>query len=590
MPNPVSYLKLVTTLVSEKVKSIYTQELNNEKIQESFMALTVDLSKKSLQANHHGISFFPLPDLTRVYVVSKPSLIEQIYNKRELAGKYGQAPLFNRLSSILGPNNLMSSVSPSRAELRAAILLRNEEMRHRKNAENRYELEELIEEFFESQSADINPNKKTLGQVMDALSRRVLLYTYFGKKSTEVFERLYQSELTRELMGSLFNIEPISQKEKLRLANLRQRIFDFAYTLLQQDNLKEELCASYSWLNRLICIHVLGNEDLHEALRSRGIVPHMALSGEQCEELVQFAKSRGDACPLSRVITDAVNESLFIPLLGFDATATLLVSSLKLSLQDPRIYKLVKQELEEQVAGNSYNFNHSAWDSSKEKPSYIEAVILEASRVLPPAPVIPEVVLEAMELENDGQLITLPAGSLLLMPLETIHKDSANFPDIHLSAEGESVFGKKLVTANDIFPERWLPVDRQNNPYNANWLSEIKGVNPVRLEKEKRLLTFKTGKNRCPGLRLALSEAMLVFKMLAKFDFQIAEEGGLAFPFVYSKPLQRFGGKGVLAVRKLVKPESVAETLVVEKPNPRVELPANFNEEKEIAKVSRLHP
>ncbi|KTD52218.1 Cytochrome P450 [Legionella quinlivanii] len=576
-PHPVSYLKLTATLFNEKLQSMEKRELSKEKIQETFMQFVVDLGKKSLQPNHKGISLFLLPNLSRVYVITKPALIHQIYNNRALQGKYGQTPLFNRLDYILGPNNLMSSKNgtPGHDNLRGAILRRNEDLLHRKNQENRYELEALIEEFFELQSADVNPNKKTLGQVMDALSRRVLLYNYFSKKSIDVFETLYHPSLTQELMGCLFDIEPVSDTEKMQLWSLREKIFNFGCLLLQQGELKEELCATDSWLNRLMTAHVLDKKALEEELLSRGIDPKRPLTERDCSNLIEFAKCQGDTCALSSAVIDALNESLFIPLLGFDATATLLITTLRIMLQDPRILKMVRHEL---AAADFDHSKLSTW-GGEEKLSYTEAVILEALRILPPAPAIPEVVQEPLELKQYGQSITLPQGALLLMPLEAIHQDSSNFPDIYLSEEAEALLGKKVVTAKDIFPERWLPVDHQGNHYNAHLFTDTpQSIHPAQKEKEGSFLSFKTGRRRCPGLRLALGEALSVVKMLTKFDFEIKGEDALNFPFVYKTPLQRQGGKGHLTVRKQQEYKKTGENALVQKPLPKIVRFNNFTD------------
>ncbi|WP_133139954.1 cytochrome P450 [Legionella genomosp. 1] len=580
-PHPVSYLKLTATLFSEKLQSTEKPELSKEKIQETFMQFVVDVGKKSLQPNHKGISLFLLPNLSRVYVIAKPALIHQIYNNKALQGKFGQTPLFNRLDYILGPHNLMSSKNgtPGHDNLRGAILRRNEDLLHRKNKENRYELETLIEEFFELQSADVNPHKKTLGQVMDTLSRRVLLYNYFSKKSIEVFEKLYHPSLTQELMGCLFDIEPISDTEKMQLWSLREKIFNFGCLLLQHEDLKQELCATDSWLNRLMTAHVLDKNALEKDLLSQGIDPKRPLTGGDCSNLIEFAKCHGDTCALSSAVIDALNESLFIPLLGFDATATLLITTLRIMLQDPRILKMVRQELA------TANFDHSKLSTwgGEEKLSYTEAVILEALRILPPAPAIPEVVQEPFELKQDGQSIMLPRGALLLMPLEAIHQDNRNFPDIYLSEEAEALLGKKVVTAKDIFPERWLPVDSQGNHYNACLFADTpQSIHPAQKEKDGSFLPFKTGRRRCPGLRLALGEALSVVKMLTKFDFEIEGEDALNFPFVYKTPLQRQGGKGHLTVRKQQESKKTDEHASIQKPLRSKLFFENYPEESEI--------
>lgn len=56
-----------------------------------------------------------------------------------------------------------------------------------------------------------------------------------------------------------------------------------------------------------------------------------------------------------------------------------------------------------------------------EKLSYIEAVILEALRISPPAPVIPEIIMQPFNLDINGKNLELPQGSLVFMPMEALH-------------------------------------------------------------------------------------------------------------------------------------------------------------------------
>lgn len=541
-PSTTDYTQLMKSMLAYKIRSILSLSADKEAVQEQMMSLVAKLGHESHVKGYHGISQFKLPNLTSVYVLSNPNLIEQFY-KNERRNEFSQVPLFSRLAVILGKTNLMSSLlgSATHKTLRTAILNRNEEARSK--------ISQVVHQLFTEKADNPSDKKQTLSELMDALSRRVLLFTYFSEASITRFEELYSPQLTHELMACLFDLEPIREQEQIQLNLLRNKIFALGYQLIFTDNLTAELLASSGWINVLMSKRILSREDLGQTLSDFGINPSQeTFTSEQLSQLIHYAHENDDDQPLAKIVRDVVNESLFIPLLGFDATATLLVTSLRIALQDRRIYKIVKHEILEKIAQEK-----TAPEDEKPKPlelkeegehpSYLEALLREALRIEPPAPVIPEVIDIPVTLVHEGKSIVIPAGSLVLIPMQAVHGDRDNFPILRLSPEGQQVFGKEEITPDDIFPERWSPVDPQGKLY--LWSPET-GCD------KDNLLSFKNkSKRACPGARLAKTEAKLMFRMFPEFKFKLENEKDLdSIDYHYNKPLQRDGGQGNLTISR----------------------------------------
>ena len=185
------YLYLTKSLMQSRDN---TQD-NNVKTQ--FMEFVVALGNLASD-NHTGVGYFWLPQLGSVYVLTNPTVVKQFYEKKN-SSNFSQLPFFNRLSLILGPDNLMSSplYSSIHTSIRKSILNRNEKFIPY--------LADLVKDFF----VDYAKQKKVmpLGEVMNALSRRVLLTTYFDKCVVEAFERNYDPKLTEALLLSIFELE-----------------------------------------------------------------------------------------------------------------------------------------------------------------------------------------------------------------------------------------------------------------------------------------------------------------------------------------------------------------------------------------------
>ncbi|KTC92275.1 cytochrome P450 [Legionella cincinnatiensis] len=531
-----TFLKDITLLKTNPAKKA--------QLQSYFMTFVADLGARSLDEGS-GIACFSLPDLTKVFVLSNQQAIKQLYEKSN-EKKFSQKPFFQRLALILGPDNLMSSVlgSETHSKIRASILSRNES--------NRRHVAKIVADFFKEYELEQIIQRQSLSELMDKLSRRVLIATYFGENVVQPFEKLYSSTITKELIDCLFSLDPIKNSEEEELLALRGKVLGLGYKLIfSQEAISKQLMVEQSWLNYLLKVRVLSNPDAAPELQKMEINSTTKLTAEQCESLIKYSQLHLDNTPLSTLIRDVINESLFIPLLGFDATATALITSLKIALQDKRIHTIIKQEIQQKMlAGEAFEL-HSPWDVVKKEDalSYTEAVLLEALRLSPPAPMVPEIINEAITLSIDDFSFTLPAGALVFIPMQSLHTHEKHFPDIVLSEEGQKAVGKKLITANDIFPERWGPKQRNKEIYNANFFSESPdSYKPGALQKEGRFLTFKTGARRCPGLRIALTELLSLFRILATYKIELIGEENLQLSFNYETPLQRNGGMGLVKI------------------------------------------
>lgn len=536
-PSATSYLSLLKDIATLKT----TSSTAKAQLQTRFMTFIAELGSRSLDQPGLGIGYLRLPDLTPVYVLSNKAAIQQLY-ARTNEKKFGQKQFFHRLAIILGADNLMSSSlgSETHSMIRRAILSRNEA--------NRPQVAKIVADFFQEYELEQGIQGQPLSRVMDKLSRRVLLATYFGEDLINPFEKLYNTKLTRELIDCLFSLEPIKEKEKSNLLLLRNKVFALGCQLIfSSTESTKQLVAEQSWLNYLLVTRVLMNPEMSGQLAQVGIKSTTKLTAEQCKFLIDYSKEHLDNTQLSTMVRDVINESLFIPLLGFDATATALITALRIALQDQRIYALINEELQQKVSADEHFELHSPWD--KGPLSYMEAVLLEALRLSPPAPIVPEIINEEVTLNINGTTLTLPAGTLIFIPMQGVHTHALHFPDLALSKAGQETFAKSTISAKDIFPERWGPKTSTGAIYNAHFFAETPiSYEPGTMEKEGGLLTFKTGARRCPGLRIAMTEVLALFRMLATYKFELTAEEDLELRFNYETPLQRNGGQGLLKI------------------------------------------
>jgi len=753
--------------------SLYLERHDSTKTQAIFMKFVCDSAKLG-QAKGKGMTSFMIADVQgggrlgayrNVFVPHSSHFVRQIYRPQRSfdALHLSQIPFFTKLSVILGPNNLMCAKTNSIAHkaLRGHIMRQIEGPRKTVHV--------MVKKFFEEYELyQACGCVWTLGEMMERLSRRILLTIYFGPKVMNIFEHIYHVSVTRRIVESLFGLNdltPIQPSQMKSLLELREEIFTMATQLVYKSPTssgEHSVLKPGTWLNTLLTLCVYSNPVVAALLEHPPTSKsNRQLSASECLTLVNYAKDLDDAdCP-ARIIKDSINESLFVPLLGFDATATALATTLKLAVQNTRINKIVTEEISQKkmdikpgniqtnrenaknnktnnnfkyndnnksnkghtrlnsennkenehnnrnhkthkkqhsypnysclkgsgskpllsssnrgrslsvssrgrsISSNSSRCRSSSCDrnsrsrdrcfgrrgrsnscivmttttstpvtmtttmtaaltatttatpttklatastkamatkrmagpgvkataAGKEKkkekealilgklttdspyqrkfPSYVEAVAMEALRLAPPAPVIPEVVILPFYIDlcrnnnsninnkhtdnnNNNKKLYIPKESLIFVPIPILHQKS--FPEIKLSGIGQSEFyPKKEITAEDIFPERWSPVDKNGNFYHKRLVEHLPDNCSVNsLEQNGAFATFKAGSRVCPGRRLAITEVLgMMYVLFMNYDVFLTDEDPLHFNYSYDSALERHGANGhIRIVRK----------------------------------------
>ena len=176
-----------------------------------------------------------------------------------------------------------------------------------------------------------------------------------------------------------------------------------------------------------------------------------------------------------------VSEITTIIIAGFDTTGYTLSSTLMLLAQHPNVAKKLQQELATMDAVN--------WSKSE----YLRCVIYESRRLLPVVALgSPRVV--GRDFSCKGGSIVIPKGSFVVMPQILSHRNPTVFED-----------------PDSFLPERWENADKVMHD---------------------SLFTFSRGNRSCVGQSLAMSELYAIIPtLLSRYDFEIVDEGKLAFFF-----------------------------------------------------------
>jgi len=479
------------------------------------------LGEQSLVKN--GIGYCWMPVVGHIFVLSKPQHLEALYNQPGSA--FSQIPFFKRLAVVLGADNLMSAQvhSATHTTLRQAILNRNEQfLKH---------LPTTVHDFFEKYKKKA---PQPLTEVMEALSRAVLLSAYFEKNIVNRFEEKYAAvtNLTEDLL-SLIELEILSHKKHNDLLAVRERLFAFGYELLCVPNQPD---AVFSWLNLLLKVRVQQHADIcktmHILLKKTEVIRQWpTLSTNDWLELLRYAREQADTTPLSVRIRDAVNESIFIPLLGFDATATMLCTTIRIIMENPRIKARVKEEMRLLKTTTPKLSSHI---------SYLDAVMQEALRLFPPTPLIPEIATERFSIPCNGRTLTFAKQAMIIIPLELLHR----YPSIELTQEEQRQFGQVLIDSGTVFPERYNPRKPDGELFHSRLYPPLPDYSFFSFKGKKA-----AAKRKCPGSSLALSEGMQVMhQLLDREDFTLLDHQPLTFFNDYKKSIQRSQGGGILSL------------------------------------------
>jgi cytochrome P450 len=191
---------------------------------------------------------------------------------------------------------------------------------------------------------------------------------------------------------------------------------------------------------------------------------------------------------------DLFSESLLQILAGSDTTATAIRSTMLYVTTNNRVYRCLQAEVDAAVrSGAAPAAPEIAQDSTLRTLPYLQAVIQEGLRILPPVTdQVPKKVPPGGDLVTvEGKEYYLPGGTDISYNVWGVHRDRAMF--------GEDV---------DVFrPERWLV---EENSTDESKLMEMRRTNE---------LVFGYGKYQCLGKPIALMEiAKVIFEVSGFFS------------------------------------------------------------------------
>jgi len=189
---------------------------------------------------------------------------------------------------------------------------------------------------------------------------------------------------------------------------------------------------------------------------------------------------------------------------GYDTTSITLTYALYLLSQHPEVTEKCLEEI--RMVGSLKDFD---------KLAYCNAVVLETLRMYPPATVVHRCVQKTIKLPGNGYEI--PAGTNVIMPVWSIHRDIQNFAFRPL----------------DFLPERWVREENlvgEDGKTKARWVErdpskEDETLSSVPAANPKALFSFSGGGRNCPGMKFAKQEAVIVLAGLIKdFKFETSQD------------------------------------------------------------------
>jgi len=154
----------------------------------------------------------------------------------------------------------------------------------------------------------------------------------------------------------------------------------------------------------------------------------------------------------------------------------------------------------------------SQWES---RLAYCQAVILETSRLHPPAYTNHRVFDKDVELDG----CTIPRRTRVYMPLANVHADERNF-----------------ARPTEFLPERWVRRDSDTGQWAArDYETEQEPKSAMESDDDpeyvpaanpRNLFAFSDGARKCPGYRLALQESTFIFACIVR-DLTVHVREGL---------------------------------------------------------------
>jgi len=192
------------------------------------------------------------------------------------------------------------------------------------------------------------------------------------------------------------------------------------------------------------------------------------------------------------VLRDVVATVLFA---GYDTTSVTLTYALYMLCQNPDIVTKCLEEIS--TVGSLKNYNDLV---------YCRAVITETLRLFPPAAQTIRTLQKPVQLPGDGFVI--PAGTSVMVPIWSIHRDERNFPQ-----------------PLNFLPERWVRQELKKDGLTTRWVerdpSKEDAASTVPAGNLKAFFAFSGGGRNCPGMKFAWQEATIVLAgLLKEFKFE----------------------------------------------------------------------
>jgi len=209
---------------------------------------------------------------------------------------------------------------------------------------------------------------------------------------------------------------------------------------------------------------------------------------EEHEDLLKYmlAARREEGGQGQQITDEGLADNLLTLLFGgFDTTSIALTYTLYSVANDPGVELKALQEIERVLGAEG----QPTWENLSDLP-YCTAIINEALRLYPPAPLTVRTLEKDLQLTEDGPII--PKNTMMYIPIWWIHRSPLNWGN----------------DANVFRPERHLE---------ENKLQKSAG--------SFRLIAFSGGQRNCPGQRFAMMEALVMFTtLIRKLEFTVLKE------------------------------------------------------------------
>ena len=256
----------------------------------------------------------------------------------------------------------------------------------------------------------------------------------------------------------------------------------------------EEPASDYNLLDHLLAAHTLVSDNHSQSASSSSL--------KFCEQTL-------------------MDVALFVLFAGTDSIGNTMAYALHLITKDKAVLRNVREEID--------GVEHEAPLDPEQLP-YVRACFDEAVRLYPPSGVgnfrnLQKPLVLPKHNENDD-LVTLPRGTIVLLPLWSIHRNASNFE-----------------RPNEFLPERWVRRDTQTNAWIRRKSDDDHTyhhyLSSVSRAQRANFFGFSTGMRICPGGKYAVQEGVLVLaSLLSHFDFELSDPNFCVIPERHG-PVQR---------------------------------------------------